>query len=40
MFGKEPNKKFETKQCEKEPKKNQKNQTKYLKPNTFKKNQI
>ena len=40
IFGKEPNKKFETKPCEKEPKKNQKNQTKYSKPNAFKKNQI
>ena len=40
IFGKEPNKIFEPKQCEKEPKKNQKNQTKYSKPNAFKNNQI
>ena len=40
ILGKEPNKIFETKPSEKEPKKSQKNQTKILKPNGFKKNQI
>ena len=36
IFGKEPNREFETKHCKKEQKKNQKNQTKYSKPNALK----